>query len=138
MSTSGLKGNPATLAKFSQKLRELPKVIAQKVAAQAAPEITAAARETFDASQNPYGVPWAPGADGEKVTLDDTGALKRTIKYVAIGTKLRVALGVPYAKYQIGKRPVFPRQGGALPPAYVSKLADISNVAIAEYLAGSP
>ena len=42
----------------------------------------------------------------------------RQIRYVAIGTKLRVALGVAYAKFQIGRRPVFPTQGGTLPVEY--------------------
>jgi hypothetical protein len=38
--------------------------------------------------------------------------------YVAIGAKIRVALTSRYAKYQIGRRPVFPTQAGGLPQAY--------------------
>lgn len=130
------KGDPSSLSKFSQRLQSLPTVLGQKIAASAAPVITDAARTTFDASQNAYGVPWAPGADGDLVTLEDTGALKRQIQYVAIGTKLRVVLGVKYAKYQIGKRPVYPTQGKELPVSYIRKLSDLTNVAIAEHLAG--
>lgn len=107
---------------FSDSLRRLPRVIAQEIAARAAPELTALSKRTFDAGEDPYGVAWAPGKDGHRVTLHKTGALESFIRYVAIGTKLRVALGVPYAKYQIGKRPVFPRQAGVLPVEWVETL----------------
>lgn len=116
----------ASLAKFSADLRRLPRVVAQRVAAASAPAITAAALRTFEAGTTPYGVPWTPGADGERVKLRKTGDLVRYVKYVAIGTKLRVALGVPYAKYQIGRRPIFPTQGGALPAEYVQTLQRVA------------
>lgn len=114
--------NLASLKTFSAGLRKLPRVVAQRVATESAPAITSAAAATFAAGEDPYGIPWVPGADGKPVTLRKTGALARTVRYVAIGALLRVVLGVPYAKYQIGKRPVFPRQGGALPPAYTKEL----------------
>lgn len=116
----------ASLAKFSADLRRLPRTVAIRVAEQSAPAITTLARSTFNASSNAYGVPWAPGVDGDRVTLNQTGNLARRVHYVAIGTKLRVALGVPYAKYQIGRRPVFPTQGGALPTEYASTLAQVA------------
>ena len=100
----------------------MPRVVALRVAAEAAPKVTELAKQTFDASETPYGEDWAPGKKGQKVTLRKSGDLARYIKYVAIGTKLRVALGVRYAKYQIGKRPVFPRQAGDLPDSYVQAL----------------
>jgi hypothetical protein len=117
--------NVSSLHKFSQKLRELPRTFAKDVAAEAAPVITEFAQTSFDNSEDPYGAPWAPGSDGRKVTLRKTGALERFIRYVAIGTKLRVSLGVKYAKYQIGKRPVYPRQGAPLPKKYSDALASI-------------
>jgi hypothetical protein len=108
------------LAKFANDLRNLPRVVALKVALAAAPVLTDLAKETFDAGENAYGQTWAPGVKGQRVTLRRTGDLSSFIRYVAIGTKLRVALGTSYAKYQIGKRPVFPR--GDLPTAYVEAL----------------
>ena len=111
-----------SLAQFSQDLRRLPRVVAQRVAEESASAITDAAKRTFDASEDPYGEPWALGAKGQVVTLDKTGALAKFVVYVAIGTKLRVSLGVPYAKYQIGKRRVYPRQGEDLPDEYVQAL----------------
>ena len=92
------------------------------------------AKETFDASENAYGVTWEPGAEGDKVTLQKSGALARGVHYVGIGTKLRVVLSVPYAKYQIGKRPVFPSQGAELPTAYQKKLTEIAQKVITEEL----
>lgn len=127
----------ASLQKFSQDLRRLPRVVAQAVAAAAAPEISKLAKTSFEASRDPYGVPWAPSVvSGDRVTLDETGAMKRHIHYVAIGTKLRVALGVAYAKYQIGKRPVFPRQGGELPAEYSRTLARVAVDVVRREMAG--
>lgn len=116
----------SSLARFTKALKTLPRSLAQNVAAKAAPEITKWENETFDSCADPYGVPWAPGADGKKVDLVESGDLRKFIKYVSVGTKLRVALGVPYAKYQIGKRPVYPKQGDILPAKYQETLARIS------------
>ena len=127
-----------SLAKFSQDLRRLPRVVAQKITSAAAPAITELGRKTFEASENAYGVPWAPGEEGQKITLRKTGALARYVHYVGIGTKLRVALGVKYAKYQIGKRPIFPTQGKSLPTEYVRTLSRIAvDICRAELRGGS-
>lgn len=117
-----LHGNVASLAKFSADLRRLPRVVAQKVAEEAAPVLTALVKQTFDASEDAFGNSWAPGEDGQKVTLKKSGELARRIQYTAIGTKLRLLLAVPYAKYQVGRRPVAPTQGGKLPIEYASAL----------------
>lgn len=116
----------ASLRKFSQDLRRLKRDVAHKVAAAVAPEITRLAQASVAQSETPYGVPWAPSAEGGKVTLRRTGRMLSKMVYVAIGAKLRVALGVPYAKFQIGKRPVFPTQGGQLPPSYVQTLQRVA------------
>jgi hypothetical protein len=114
-----------SLSRFTRALREIPKSLGIAVAKRAAPEITKYAASTFEQSADPYGIPWAPGADGGKVKLEKTGSLRKFIAYVAIGTRIRVSLGVPYAKYQIGKRPVYPKQGGTLPAEYSETLAAI-------------
>lgn len=116
----------ADLRAFASDLRRLPTVVGQEVARAAAPEITKLAKRSFDETQTPYGVPWAPSPTGDRVTLRATGSLERRLYYVAVGTRLRVALGVPYAKFQIGKRPVFPRQDSRLPPDYVATLQRIA------------
>lgn len=116
-----------TLARFTADLRRLPTTVAIQVAKTAAPAITALAKSSFDSGTTPYGVPWAPSkVTGKRVALRKTGDLERHTVYVPIGTKLRVSLGVPYAKFQIGKRPVFPRQDSILPPDYSATLARIA------------
>lgn len=115
-----------SLSEFTKQLRTLPRRVAERVAEEVAPELTTVAHSTFLASEDAYGVPWAPRADGRKATLRKKGDLFDFLHYVAIGTKLRVALGVRYAKYQIGRRPVFPTQGGALPSSYIRTLQRVS------------
>ena len=124
----------SSLAKFSATLRALPAKLATEVATRAAPVISGFAKESFDASQDPYGAPWAPKEDGARATLRKSGDLAKFIRYVAIGTKLRVALGVPYAKYQVGKRPVYPRQGALLPVKYSAALKKIAMETAQEFI----
>ncbi len=112
----------AQLRKLSAKVRRLPKVVAAKVALAVAEEITDLAHATFDAGQTPYGDTWKPRKDGKAATLNKTGTLERGIRFVAAGGRIRVRLGVSYAKFQIGKRPVFPRKGQALPASYLEVL----------------
>lgn len=116
-----------SLHQFSKDLRNLPRRVGNLVAAEAAPAITDVGRKSFLAGEDAYGVPWVPKLDGKKATLRQTDDLFDFLFYVAIGTKLRVALGTKYAKYQIGRRPIFPTQGGALPPAYVDALSRVSS-----------
>ena len=130
-----LRGNVSSLKKFAESLRVLPKRAALRVAEMAAPMITSAAQDTYAKSQTPYGVGWDPGAEGQIVTLRKSGRMASFMRYVAAGTVLRVALGVDYAKYQVGKRPVFPVQGGQLPKAYTDALGDASRIVIREELA---
>ena len=127
----------ASLEDFTASLRRIPVVVGHKVAEASAPAITAAASATFAAGENAYGVTWAPSASGDRVTLKKTGALAKFVRYVAIGSKLRVSLGVPYAKYQIGKRPIFPPQGAPLPTSYVQTLQRTSDAVIRAEL-GAP
>lgn len=122
MARAGLIGSTDSLRAFAARLRTLPRVVAQEVAKEAAPKLTAIALQTFDAGEDAYGVPWTPREDGKRASLKKSGTLRSKIQYVAIGTMLRVALGVSYAKFQVGRRPVFPRQNEALPSSYVEVL----------------
>jgi hypothetical protein len=131
---AGLKGNVDSLNAFAARLREIPKTLAIKVAEESAPEITALAKSTFAAGENAYGVTWAPLKSGERTTLNRSGGLAAGVYYVAIGTKIRVKLAVSYAKYQIGKRPIFPRK--FLPTAYVRQLASTAHATIRAQLGG--
>ena len=131
---SGLRGNVGTLRALEAKLRELPRVVALKVAQESAGAITELARATFAAGENAYGDAWAPGANGENVTLVRTGALRSGIRYVASGTRLRAQLGARHVKYQVGKRPVLPT--GRLPVSYSETLRLKSAATIRGEIAG--
>lgn len=111
-----------SLKDFSKRLRTLPLVVAHKIAQAAAPALTAAAQASFAAGETPYGDGWLPSPDGKTVTLRKSGALMSGVRYVAIGTRLRLALTTRYSKYVVGKRPVTPRQGSALPTEYSAAL----------------
>jgi hypothetical protein len=127
---SGLKGDLSSLRKFSANLRTLPRVVAQKVAASAAPDLSADTRRTFSAGEDPYGNSWAPGANGQKITLVASGALMRALAYTSTGTIIRLRTLPTYAKFQIGKRRVAPAQGAALPSTFRTVLSNASNAVI--------
>lgn len=116
-------GDTTTLKRFSKSLREISTVTAQKIATAAAPVLTTLLRATFDTSEDPYGVPWDSGRDGQTITLRKTGALASGLSFVAIGVLLRMRLAARHAKYQVGRRPVSPRQGEPLPLAWREALA---------------
>lgn len=122
----------ADLRKFGKSLTDLSVGLGTAVASSSAEKITELGRGTFEAGQDAYGTPWAPGADGKPVDLKETGALEEHLSYKAVGRKIRSALGVAYAKFQIGKRPVYPR--GALPPAYVEALKETAQTEIRKAL----
>lgn len=127
----------ASIRAFASRLRSLPKVVAIKIAVAAADAINEVARETFDAGADAYGVPWAPSSDGQRVSMYKSGALSKGVRYVAVGGRLRAVLSTPYAKYQIGRRPVFPRAGAILPLRYSAALTKATERAIAEHIGGA-
>lgn len=131
---SGRRLDLSSMSKLAANLRALPVSLANEIAKRAAPVISEFSKETFDTSRDPYGAPWAPGVDGQRVTLRDTGKLETFVRYVAIGKRIRVALGVPYAKYQIGKRPVYPR-AGLLPKKYAEALERLAQTTAQEWVA---
>lgn len=123
-------GNVAKLKNFAASLRQLPVVVGQKVAASVAAPLTSIAQGNFAASEDPYGNAWAPGVDGQRITLRQTGALARGLVYVAIGRKLRMRLGPDYSRYQVGKRRVAPAQGAVLPTTYSSAIVETTSAVI--------
>ncbi len=121
-----LSGNIASLTQYAADLRRLPTVAAQRIATEAAVDLTTRLKATFAAGTDAYGGAWTPGADGKRVTLRKSGGLADGLFFVAIGTRIRMRLGVPWAKYQIGRRPVAPKQGAALPTDWVLSLKRIA------------
>jgi hypothetical protein len=113
----------ASLKDFAARLRALPTTLAIKVAAAAAPALTEAQRATFNAGTDAFGGSWKVRDDGTRATLTKSGDLSKYVKYVAVGTRIRLALGVRYARYLIGTRPIAPKQGEGLPLAYQQALS---------------
>jgi hypothetical protein len=113
----------STIAAFSKRLQELPRTLAIRVAAAAAPKLTAAMRATMAARSDAFGDSWIPTKDGAPLKFHERGDLTRVTRYVAIGTKIRVVLSVAWAKFQIGRRPIAPKQGESLPTEYRKALA---------------
>ena len=110
---------------FRKKLLSLPTAGTVKVTEKAAPKLTELGQRSYEEHRSPEGRPWQRSVTGEHVTLVDTGLLRKFLKYFGVGRKLRVRLPVPYAKYQIGKRPVFPQAGLPLPQGYKDVLSDV-------------
>lgn len=130
-----MSGSTASLKAFAARLRALPMVVAHKVAQRAAPLLTEAAQASFRASEDPYGVAWEPGAEGQRVTLRKSGTLLSNVRYVAIGTRIRLAITTGYAKFQVGRRPVTPLPGEPLPAAYAAALEQATREIIREEFA---
>ncbi len=123
------------LKAFAKTLRTLPITLAQNVASKVAPDITTRARAAFAAGQDPYGVAWAPGVNGQAVTLYKSGRLGASLLFVAVGTRVRAVLSVPYAKYQIGKRAILPPGGKAMPAAWSESIGTTAKKEIESALA---
>lgn len=134
---SGLVGNPRTLKRFAQSLQQLPTRITSKIAERSAPAITTALQTTFAAGTDPYGQPWAPGADGKPVDLVESGKLRGTLSFYPIGRRIVAKLGVKYAKFQVGRRRVLPPGGRPLPVAWSEQLAEIANAQIRAFIEGA-
>jgi hypothetical protein len=87
-----LKGNPRNLRRLNQTIATLPTVLAQKVAARAAAEITALARASFDGGQTVYGDARPAGKHGNALSLVATGFTRDNLQFVSDGgTKIRAS-----------------------------------------------
>jgi hypothetical protein len=123
----------SSLRALSKGLRELPVRAAQEIASKAAPELSKLADDAFASGKDAYGNPWVPGADGNAVTLEQSGRLRRALGFTSVGTILRSVLGVPYAKYIIGRWPILPRPK-TLPASYSEALARVTGETCAAIL----
>lgn len=131
---AGLVGGDVRKLKDLHKLLfEMTETAAIRVAAASVGGINAQSERSYAAGETPEGQPWKPSeVTGERVTLVKSGNLKRQVRYVAIGTAVRCALGVKYAKYQIGKRRVFPHKNSLLPVAYREAIVKAVNPILQE------
>lgn len=131
-----VRGN-STLGKLKANLRALPISVAHEVAAASAPGLTARTVQAFDGGRTVYGEPRPPAVDGGALSLEQTGATRKTMQFVANGRIVRCVLGTPYAKYLIGRYKILPN--GAMPAEWSRFLAELVERAKAEkYLRAGP
>lgn len=132
----GLIGDVNKIRAIEKAFLRFPKVAARILTKRVASKITALGRATFNAGQNAYGDEWEPLADGSPATLVRSGALAKGVEYVANGRLLRARLGPRYAKYVIGKRPIFPQKKAKLPPSYNAAIRETLPSVIVDMLKG--
>jgi hypothetical protein len=119
----GLKGDISNLRRLKRNLRDMPTTLAASVAQRAAPALTGLAQDAYGGNVSVYGDPRPAGVDGRPLTLERSGATRRTLRFTATGTIVRCVLGTRYARYLIGKYGILPN--GPLPVAWSRKLGDI-------------
>jgi hypothetical protein len=106
---TALRGNVDTLRKLRESLADAPLSVAIQVAQDVAPAITTEAQTAFDAGVTVYGEPRPVSlVDGEKLDLVQSGAVRRDMRFQAVGSVVRAVLGPRYAKYLIGRYKILP------------------------------
>lgn len=111
-----------SLADVKGSLRALPLTLAARVASKSAPALTASAGAAYDAGRTVYGASRPLSVDGAPLSLKRTGAVRGTVRFVAVGTILRCVLSTRYAKYLIGKYGILPCGARARLPGEWRKL----------------
>lgn len=76
------------------------------------------------ADTDAFGGAWLPTKNGQPLKFNKRADLLNVTHYVAIGTRIRVRLSVAWAKFQIGRRPITPKQNESLPDAYRKALVE--------------
>lgn len=123
MGRSSVKQSGGSIRDVKRSIAALPTTIAHDVATRGAPVLTALALTSFDSNQSVYGDPRPLGVDGEQLTLERTGATRRTLRFTSSGTIMRCVLGTKYARFLIGKYSVLPN--GAMPEAWRAALGTV-------------
>lgn len=118
---AGLRGNPASLRQLAQRLKALPTVVAQDIAAAVAPKLTSLAQASYAGGTTVYGDARPAGKDGRALDLIMTGATQERVRFAAVGTVVRAVLPTRYAKFLIGKYRILPM--GAMPTAWSDAIA---------------
>lgn len=106
-------------------LKELPVSLAHGVARRASPMLTSFTVGSFAAGESVYGDARPRGVGGHALTLEKTGATKRTLRFATSGTIVRCVLGTKYARFLIGKYAVLPNGNAAIPMKWRRGLGDL-------------
>jgi len=123
-----------SLNRIAKRLRAVPLNLGRAVAKIAAPAITDDAQASFAAGETVYGDARPDGKSGP-LTLEKSGRLRGGIKFVSIGSIMRAALTVPYARFMI-KYGILPRGGAEMPTAWREHIADLTHAEALKALEG--
>lgn len=105
-------------------IKALPLRIRTAVAKDAEAILTREVQDAYDGGQTVYGVarPLSK-VTGQPLTLQKTGATRRDLSFVAVGTIVRAVLGRKYQRYLVGKYQVLP--SGLLPAVWREKIEKV-------------
>jgi hypothetical protein len=104
----------ASLDDIRNRIKTIGVRAAIETAARGADSLTTQALSDFDSGRNAYGDPRPLGTRGP-VTLVRTGRLRGLFGFASSGTRLRVVLNTPYAKYMVGRFGILPAGRSAIP-----------------------
>jgi hypothetical protein len=137
---SRLRGDLGTLRALKNSIAGMPVSLSHAVAARVAPELTSQAQASYDAGVTVYGTARpASIVDGHPLDLVQSGAVRRDMKFNALGTKVTVTLGPRYAKYLVGKYVILPiGDRSAIPAPWVAAVDRIVKEEADKYVASLP
>lgn len=131
-----LRGNIRSLQSLKRAVAKLPRTSAARIAAQAAPEVSALTRQAFDSGATVYDSPRPRSeVDGKPLSLVRTGASRDALRFVAEGTRMRTATLPRYTRYLIGRYDVLPN--GLLPAAWRERLNEIAAQVLYDQIFGA-
>ena len=113
-----------SIQSLKRALSKAPITSVARIAARAAPAMSALAGEAYDGGRTVYDSPRPRGVDGQGLSLERTGATRAALNFVATGRDIRTARLPSYAKFLIGKYSVLPN--GPLPVAWRERLREIA------------
>jgi hypothetical protein len=113
-----------TLNGLKRALRKLPITATARIAARAAPEMSALSRGAYNAGQTVYGSARPLSVEGKPLDLVRTGKSRDAMAFIATGRDIRTARLPEYTRYLIGKYDVLPN--GPLPTLWRERMTAIA------------
>ena len=114
-----------SLRSLKKALAKLPITATARIAARAAPAMSALAQGAHASGQTVYGRPRPKGVDGDALSRANTGATQRALQFIATGRDIRTTVLPRYARWLIGRYDLLPN--GPLPIAWREGLKAIAS-----------
>ncbi len=95
-------GGNAAMRGLIGKLKNFPMTLAAEVAGKAAPDLTGLTQQAFSSHRSVYGEARPVSkVTGEPLSLVASGDTERSLRFIAVGTRVRAALSEKYQRYLI-------------------------------------